>query len=58
MQWLEKEFIGYLNHWDASVKARAGYTPGEKAMMTLSRETKDGLRMTGVCVCVLCVIMF
>lgn len=49
MQWLENDFIGYLSHWEASVQAREGYTPGEKMMMTLSR---DGLQMTGVLMCV------
>ena len=48
MQWLERDFLGYLDHWEESVWAREGFTPGEKAMMLLSRETREGLRMTGV----------
>ena len=47
MQWLESDFIGYLDHWDSAVQKRQGFTPGQKAMMTLSRETREGLRMTG-----------
>ena len=48
MQWLESDFIGYLDHWDSAVRGRQGFTPGQKATMTLSRETREGLRMTGV----------
>lgn len=30
------------------MEKREGFTPGEKTMMVLSKETRDGLRMTGV----------
>ena len=47
MQWLEKEFLGYLKEWKASVDNRSGFTEAEKAMMCLSKETLEGLHMTG-----------
>ena len=46
-QWLEKDFLGYLDDWEKSVKERNGFTDEEKKRMTLSQETLDGLRMTG-----------
>ena len=27
MQWLERDFLGYLDHWEESVWAREGFTP-------------------------------
>ena len=46
MQWLEKEFLGYLKEWKESVGNHSGFTEAEKAMMCLSKETL-GLHMTG-----------
>ena len=46
-QWLEKDFLGYLDEWDRAVCEREGFTPDEKKRMTLSQETLEGLRMTG-----------
>ena len=48
LQWLEKEFLGYLKEWKASVASREGFTPTEKARMCLSRETLEGLHITGM----------
>ena len=48
LQWLEKDFLGYLDDWEASVNAREGFSKAEKASMTLSKETVEGLRLTGV----------
>ena len=48
LQWLERDFLDYLNEWQSSVAARDGFTSAEKAMMTLSRETLEGLRVTGM----------
>ena len=48
LQWLEKDFLGYLDKWEASVRAREGFTRAEKTSMTLSKETLEGLRLTGI----------
>lgn len=48
LQWLEKDFLGYLDEWEASVHVREGFTRAEKALMTLSKETLEGLRLTGI----------
>lgn len=39
--------MGYLEEWRASVDARQGVTEAEKALMCLSRETIEGLHITG-----------
>ena len=51
MQWLQEMFLGYLTKWRASVTSRDGFTPTDKALMLLSRETEGGLFMTGMCIC-------
>ena len=50
MQWLESDFLGYLDEWDKSVKSRPGFTLAEQKQMRLSDETLAGLRVTGMCV--------
>ena len=63
LQWLEKDFLGYLDEWEASVTERQKYTPEQKACgmrknyttaerhrMCLSQETLEGLRVTGIAV--------
>lgn len=47
LQWLKRDFLAYLSEWQSSVAARDGFTAAEKTMMTLSRETLEGLRVTG-----------
>lgn len=47
IQWLETEFLGYLNEWDRSVNGRTGFTAAERKRMRLSDETLEGLRVTG-----------
>ena len=47
VQWLEKDFLGYLREWEDSVQRRGGFTKEEKDRMTISKETLEGLRMTG-----------
>ncbi len=37
----------YLAEWERSVADRDGFSRAQKAMMTLSRETIEGLRITG-----------
>ena len=48
LQWLEKEFVGYLAEWDAMVEAREQFSAAEKKKMKLSQDTLEGLRMTGM----------
>ena len=54
MQWLEEDFLGYLEEWEKSVAARKGFSKTEKNKMLLSDATRSGLKFTGtgVCVCV------
>lgn len=47
IQWLKHDFLGYLDRWEAEIQQTDG-TPGEKNQMCLSRETLEGLRITGV----------
>ena len=37
----------YIADWKASVDSRPGFTRGEKALMCLSKETIEGLHITG-----------
>lgn len=46
-QWLEEDFLSYLDNWRESVRSREGYTDSEKKRMLLSEETESGLRLTG-----------
>ena len=47
MQWLKKDFLGYLDQWEKSVQARDGFKAGQKKMMLLSDETLTGIHITG-----------
>ena len=49
LQWLQEDFLGYLAEWKASVSEREkeGFTKSELDMMCLSKETLEGLQMTG-----------
>ena len=47
-----KEIFAYLDHWKVSVDARKGFSDDEKKTMTLSKTTENGMRMTGMLVCV------
>ena len=46
MQWLKQDFLGYLDQWEAEVQQRDD-TQTEKNRMCLSKETLEGLRITG-----------
>ena len=48
MQWLETNFLGYLDEWDSSVHNCPGFTPAEMKKMQLSSETLAGLKVTGM----------
>lgn len=47
MQWLETDFLGYLKEWEDCVNARTDVPDAQKPMMLLSRETIEGLHITG-----------
>ena len=46
-QWLQDEFLPYLDGWEASVHERAEFSKKEREMMLLSHETRTGLKLTG-----------
>lgn len=46
-QWLEEDFLGYLQSWKENVDQREGFSKGQKNLMCLSLETLEGLHMTG-----------
>ena len=48
LQWLEKDFLGYLKKWEDSVSARDDVTAAQKPRMLLSKETREGLHITGI----------
>ena len=47
-KWLKDDFLSYIDSWESSVQSREGYTASQKNMMLLSRETREGLRITGM----------
>ena len=47
VQWLEVEFLGYLDRWETSVRDRPGLSRAQQNNMLLSPETCLGLRTTG-----------
>ena len=47
LQWLETDFLGYLEEWQKTVEERKGFTASEKKTMLLSDETATGLKLTG-----------
>ena len=44
---LQKDFLDYLDGWEKEVSERQGVSKPEKKRMCLSRETLEGLRITG-----------
>ena len=42
LDYLQDEFLGYLDEWSKSVQNRVGFTRNEKATMMLSHETIQG----------------
>lgn len=48
LQWLKNDFLGYLRDWEASVKSRQGFQSAERVKMVLSRQTREGLQITGM----------
>jgi Transposase protein len=48
LHWLNDEFLGYLEEWKSEVKERPGnFTTQHRSKMLLSRETQEGLFITG-----------
>jgi hypothetical protein len=46
LQWLEEDFLGYLDLWEKSVEERPGFDNQQKKRMLLSAETLLGIRLT------------
>ena len=46
-QWLEDEFLGYLDEWKKYVNSDKSLSSADKARMILSRETLEGITITG-----------
>ena len=40
------------------MQERQGFTPAEKELMLLSRETREGLRITGMYICIAALLKF
>ena len=53
LQWLETEFIPYLEQWEKSVMEREGFSAKDKELMLLAREIRIGITITGICIIVL-----
>ena len=47
LQWLEDEFLPYLEQWENSVKKRRGFSDKEKMLMLITKETRAGIKVTG-----------
>ena len=47
IQWLETDFIEYLNEWEKSASTRTDLDDSDKQKLCISRETIEGFRFTG-----------
>lgn len=45
--WLKETFLQYLDEWEREVAEEKTLKDKEKSRMMLSRETREGLRITG-----------
>ena len=45
-QWLERDFLGYMDVWEQSIQSRTDCTRTQRTQMCLSRETLEGWRIT------------
>ena len=41
-------FLSYLHDWEEEIANKEGYNAKQRAKMLLSRETMEGLRITGI----------
>jgi len=48
IQFLREELLPYFDAWEASVRAREGFTPKEINLMMISKESRDGIRRSGI----------
>ena len=53
-QWLVNDFLGYLTEWETEIAALPGLKQNEKQKLMLSRETMEGLKITGIEVALSC----
>ena len=37
-----------LKEWESSVEKRSGFSPQSKSMMVVAKETRDGIKITGI----------
>ena len=51
MQWLLDTFLKYLTDWEEYVHHLPEYTAKQKDKMLLSKQTREGLKMTGKAAC-------
>ena len=60
-QWLRNVFLEYLLEWENEAYSKPGHTHAQQEDMLLSKETREGLKITGMfcdhcctamCVCV------
>ena len=47
VQWLDEDFLKYLQDWEDSVNAIEDLEAGAKNKMLLSRESLEGIQITG-----------
>ena len=47
MQWLENGFLKYLDNWEAYALSKEGISTKEREKLTLSKQTKEGLKIIG-----------
>ena len=47
LQWLEEEFLKYIDDWESMVMQLEQVPSAERRKMCLSEETIEGLRITG-----------
>ena len=47
LQWLEDDFMGYLNSWETTVQQQKGFPSEKKKMMFMPVETRKGIEVTG-----------
>ena len=47
-QWLRHTFLGYFDEWEAEISSMTTLKKKQKAAMQLSRETLEGLKITGM----------
>ena len=47
-QWLLNDFLGYLGEWEVEIAEVPGLDQKEQQKLCLSRETMEGLKITGM----------